>query len=130
VGIFQLDGQDLTTKSGWPGTDGIIDTWHNAKGFIDHDPETGCAGSMIDDFVSLSSPTLEVISLKFIISPLEDPRKAFNEESSAIQIQPHVTIILTAKASAFKMIGIRGIIPEITIQTTVSTRSQNEIKSF
>lgn len=126
LGILKLTGQDEKTSIGQAGTDGIIDTWQLADDFRDKNDN----GSNRDDFVSITSPLLEITNLKFIISPLEDPRKAFNENSESVQNQPHVTVLITIKAAHSELIGIRGPAPEISLQTTVSSRILNEITSF
>lgn len=83
-------------------------------------------------FVPISPTRTDVVSLKFYVSPLEDPRKAFDETALTlgIQQQPHVTVVLTVKPSAGSISGYDGDIPQITIQTTVTSRVYNEVKSY
>ena len=66
------------------------------------------------------------------MSPLEDPYKAFGEVSTTekIQQQPHVTIVMTVTPSGEALNNYGGEIPVLTLQTTVSTRIYNEVKSF
>jgi len=80
-------------------------------------------------FQKIQPDSIKITSLKFFISPREDPRKAFAEFSSDVQIQPHVTIQLSAEPSAPYSGGIRGNTPSVTLQTTVDARAQNEVKS-
>lgn len=96
--------------------------WKNNSDFID----INIKDQNIDDFVTLTPSSIEIVDLKFFISPIENPQKAFRE--TKIQYQPHVTIILTAKASKEIGAGIRGPAPKITLQTTIASRIYNEVK--
>jgi len=80
-------------------------------------------------FQKIQPESIKITALKFFISPKEDPRKAFADFSEDVQIQPHVTIQLSAEPSIRYSDGIRGEIPSVTIQTTVDARAQNEVKS-
>jgi prepilin-type N-terminal cleavage/methylation domain-containing protein len=83
-------------------------------------------------FVPISPLRTNVSSLHFYISPLEDPRKAFAETATAdaIQQQPHVTIVMTLKPAASEITGYNETPPSITLQTTVTSRVYNEVKSY
>ena len=81
-------------------------------------------------FQKIQPDSIKITSLKFFISPREDPRKAFAEFSGDVQIQPHVTIQMEAESSLSHSTGIRGEAPTITLQTTVDARAQNEVKSL
>lgn len=85
-------------------------------------------------FVPISPTRTNVVSLEFFVSPLEDPRKAFAETevtaTNDIPQQPHVTIVLTVVPSANSLSGFTGDTPKITIQTTVTSRVYNEVKSY
>ena len=81
-------------------------------------------------FVPISPTRTNVVSLKFFVAPLEDPRKAFAEIASDMQQQPHVTVVLTVRPSAAALSGYDGDIPTITLQTTVTSRVFNEVKSY
>lgn len=140
--FLQLNGYDLGYGNGATKTatanDGKIDTWVCAKDFtcgtgvnlgISNGTETGKKlANKNDGWVDYSPPTIQITDLKFYIAPLEDPRKAFNENSATIQMQPHVTIILTAELSDDKFNGVPGEKPKLTLQTTVSARAFNEVK--
>jgi len=98
--------------------DGIIDTWlaeEDYSGF---------------QFQLVQPDSVQITGLQFFISPLKDPRKTFAEFSNDAQIQPHVTIVLTTEPSATRIRGLRGGVPSIVLQTTVSARAQNEVKSL
>ncbi|MFH1375366.1 MAG: prepilin-type N-terminal cleavage/methylation domain-containing protein [Patescibacteria group bacterium] len=81
-------------------------------------------------FQKIQPDSIKITSLKFFVAPLEDPRKAFAEFSNDIQIQPHVTVVLTAKPSISRSGGIRGQLPSVTLQTTIGARAHNEVKSL
>lgn len=84
-----------------------------------------------EDFVPISSATTNVTDLKFIISPIEDPYKAFNEKNDASQIQPHITIMLTVEPTEAVKSQINFLKnPALTLQTTVTPRLYSEVKSF
>ncbi|MBI2463364.1 prepilin-type N-terminal cleavage/methylation domain-containing protein [Candidatus Peregrinibacteria bacterium] len=89
-----------------------------------------------EDFVPLTPSSMNIISVKFLIAPLEDPHKAFGEDDATgdyIFMQPYVTIVLTVRPSvdaAKKIFGDPKNFPTITLQTTVSSRVYNEIKSY
>lgn len=120
----------------------ISDTWACADGYdcpggLDKDDLTKAKSSQQDVykyFVPLTPTRSNVVDLKFYISPLEDPRKAFAETKAngieTIQVQPHVTVVLTVKPSAAQLVGYPGTPPEVTLQTTVSSRVFDEVKSF
>lgn len=118
IGMLKMDGKDTRPSLGQVGDgyDGIADDWINADDF--------------SDFVSIVPPHIEITNLEFYIAPLEDPWKAYNEESPEVQIQPYVIIQMTARASSKRMRGVSGVAPELTLQTAVSTRVLNGIKSF
>ena len=114
--------------------DGKIDTWLCAKDFT-------CNGTLSDGtssspilannsngWMNYSPPTIDITNLKFFIAPLEDPHKAYNDNDSSIQMQPHITIVITGQISQEKAQGTPGKSPAITLQTTVSGRVFNEVK--
>jgi hypothetical protein len=83
-------------------------------------------------FVPISPMRTVVKDLRFYVSPLEDPRKAFAETTTtdAIQQQPHITIVMVLQPSASEMGSFGGEVPTITLQNTVSSRVYNEVKSY
>lgn len=83
-------------------------------------------------FVPISPMRTVVKDLRFYVSPLEDPRKAFAETTTtdAIQQQPHITIVMVLQPAASEMGSFGGEIPTITLQNTVSSRVYNEVKSY
>jgi len=117
--VAAISGGDPTEN------DGQMDTWLA-------DSNSDFAGY---DFRLIQPDTINIKSLKFFISPLEDPRKNFAcfeagaDCLAGVQIQPHVTIILTAEPSLPQLAGIKGKIPTVTLQTTITARAQNEVTS-
>jgi prepilin-type N-terminal cleavage/methylation domain-containing protein len=83
-------------------------------------------------FIPLTPLRTNVTSLKFYISPLEDPHKAFAETLPAhgIQQQPHVTVVMTVEPANSELLNFAGEVPVLTLQTTVSSRVYNEVRSF
>ena len=122
VGILKLKGEDFGSdniksnrtdckKDAGEG-DGLIDTWMCESGY-NCTPESkrvdACVGkihTIYDDsnatnpessFIDITPSTLDIVDLKFFITPSNDPHKAYADASA--QIQPHVTIKLIAKAN-------------------------------
>lgn len=136
LSMLQLKGEDADH-------DGIVEKWTNcsnnntyccAAGFTcSKKLETSLAAStsveLYDGFVPIS-PSRSEVSVQFLIAPLEDPRKAFAETTPDIQQQPHVTILLTLKPSVIALQNYSGDIPSVTLQTTITSRVYNEVKSF
>ena len=88
--------------------------------------------NLYQGFIPISPTRTNVVSLKFIVAPLEDPRKAFAETDTSlgIQQQPHVTVILTVQPSASVSSGFAEDLPTITVQTTITSRVYNEVRSY
>lgn len=79
-------------------------------------------------FVDISPNVINVVDLKFMITPEDDPWKAYNIND--VQVQPHVTIQLTAQAHPFLVdMTDRTRLPSVTLTSTVTTRNYNEINS-
>ncbi len=148
-GLNKVDGGPAGCSRDQGEGDGLIDTWFCAKGF-DCDKVTppgdlgpGCSesydiivddpGTLPDDlydlenssFVDITPAALDIVSLKFFITPQEDPRKAYSNID--IQIQPHVTVKMIARANPSIAAEFRGNVPDIVLESTISTRAQKEI---
>lgn len=80
------------------------------------------------EFVPLSPLRSSIKDLKFIITPLEDPYKAFAEKDS--RMQPSVTIILKIGLSEQAAKDYPGDFEDITVQTTVKAGVLNRIDSY
>lgn len=94
--------------------------------------------AVYNDFIPISPLRANVVDLKFLVAPLEDPRKGFSENEKfpgktlpEFMVQPHVTIVLTVEPAQDQLSGLEGIqLSPITLQTTVSSRVQHEVKSY
>ncbi len=127
--------------------DGRVDTWLCEDGYDCEDIELSTvdcgfsvAGHTIygqnifidpdlaikNSFVDITPASLDIVDLKFIISPMDDPRKAYNDNS--VQVQPHVTIKMIARANPKLSAQFQSNrTPTIVLESTVSTRAQNPI---
>ncbi|MFH0838114.1 MAG: prepilin-type N-terminal cleavage/methylation domain-containing protein [Patescibacteria group bacterium] len=131
----------LATKSDTREADGLTDTWLCAPDYpctrntpLDDDIYGvncfGFADTVDDDhgFVDISPNALNVVNLQFIVSPKDDPWKAYNMDDA--QIQPYVTIQMTVEANP-KLVDTtnEARVPSITLTSTITTRNYNEINS-
>jgi len=82
----------------------------------------------ISSFVPISPLRSNIKDLKFFIYPLEDPYKAFAEDD--VQYQPYITIVMTLTPSSKEISNYSGTVPEVTIQTTISTGVRNKISTY
>lgn len=90
--------------------------------FYDNDMD-----EMFDDFVPISPLRLNIKKLNFVISPLEDPRRAFGENDPNIQMQPQVTILMEVEPStAFKFPFISDNF-NLKLQSTVTAGVLKEV---
>ncbi len=119
IATLELDGSDSETDA-----DGFPDTWTCSASFTCSSPIA------TTDFASITPSTVAIDALHFYISPLEDPFKGFDETSAevfdAVQVQPSVTIVLTAHYQPYDSAGnsvavTLGDAPSITVQTTAKT---------
>jgi hypothetical protein len=78
-------------------------------------------------FFSITPPSLEIRNLKFFIAPLEDPRKAFQEQSSDIQMQPHLSLIMEVSMNRAKDRTLKGGHKTLIMQTSISSRVYNNV---
>lgn len=140
--IGQLAHNDFCDQDDREG-DGLVDTWHCAPGFpckID-EPIAGTGGcdgythllvnnpaDVNHSFIDLSPSAINIVDLRFMVTPTDDPWKAYNIDS--IQIQPHVTIQFTAEANPYMInLGNGDRVPSITLTSTVTARNYDEISS-
>lgn len=79
-------------------------------------------------FVPITPLRSSVKSLKFVISPVEDPYKAYAEDG--VRTHPKVTIILTLDLSAEFEEKYPGDFQEFTVQTTVAAGLTERIESY
>jgi len=128
--MLKLPGRDSDA-------DGQVDDWEIRNGanpspskFFDFCSAYDVGGvCTTPQFQKIQPDSIKITSLKFYISPREDPRKAFAEFTDDVQQHPHVMIELTAEPSESYVRGIRGDPPTVTLQTTIGARAQNEVKS-
>lgn len=91
-------------------SDGLFDGYKAAEDFS-------------DGFVPITPlQSIEIVDLRFFIAPLDDPRKAVGEHGKDVQMQPHVTILLTVRPSAKLNRSLVDGDYEVTLQSTVSSR--------
>lgn len=132
LSILWLNGAD---------TDGndISDTWtvgnefNNVEANVMDDLTTvKSEADIFNDFIPISPLRTNIVNLKFYISPLEDPYKAFAETdpASGTLVQPHVTVVLTAEPSAIELANYIGIPPTKTLQTTIYSEVRKDVKSY
>jgi prepilin-type N-terminal cleavage/methylation domain-containing protein len=152
VGLLKLTGEDygldhlnsdaMNNSTCLPDSgerDGLIDTWLCDKGFKCTQQPAGtppCNGfyDIISDdpahpetssFLNITPTSIDIQELKFLITPMDDPYKAYNDPS--VQIQPNITIKLIARASPEIAGAFKGKIADIVLESTVSSRTYNEI---
>ncbi len=145
VAIVKIEGKDTDP------IDGIYDDWFSPKNLptdfycaANFDCSLSGIGSLEETlflandtsgykgFIPLTPLRTKVVSLRFYVSPVEDPRKAFAETdiSKAIQQQPHVTVVLSLQPAQSELLNFAGQVPTITLQTTVTSRVYNEVNSY
>lgn len=145
VSMLRLTGKDVNR-------DGITEKWVDISGGTNFDYSDYCnpgydcdftvsatpednlieGANLFEGFVPISPLRTNVENLQFFVAPMEDPRKAFAETNTAenIQQQPHVTVVMTLTPSADQLTNFAGEVPKITLQTTVTSRVNNEVKSY
>jgi len=144
LSLLTMDGDDRNLNN-------VTDTWQCNKDFnctktngsltrVDKADltKTKSGENVYNDFVPISPLRANVVDLKFLVAPLEDPRKGFAEGEKfagtplpEFMLQPHVTIILTVEPAQDQLSGLEGIsMKPITLQTTVSSRVYHEVKSY
>ncbi|MFA6918395.1 MAG: type II secretion system protein [Candidatus Gracilibacteria bacterium] len=80
-------------------------------------------------FVPITPFRSNVVSLKFIITPVEDPYKAYAERE--MQSHPSVTILLTMEPSAAEKAKYPGgNPPQLVIQRTVTAGVHQKVESY
>lgn len=129
--------------------DGLTETWNACSGGNTYCCETnydcnlgaltlegtlssGLAANIYKGFVPISPLRTTVTRLDFLITPGEDPRKAFAEADVVMQPRVMITIEVRPTAQQVALVGYpAGVgVPSIVLQTTVSSRIQSEVKSY
>lgn len=80
------------------------------------------------DFMPISPSSINITELYVIVTPLEDPYRAFSEPE--IQNQPQITIVMTVTLSDDYGANVLGDVPSITFQRTISTGVYSEVPSY
>ncbi len=141
VAMVRLQGEDVNE-------DDIVEKWYDSSPDYYCAPLYDCVpsteftslesskdgsidGMLYKGFVPVSPMRTTITSLRFFVSPIEDPRKGFAETDPdlAVQQQPHVTIVMSLRPAAGELSGYAGDPPTVTLQATVSSRVYNEVKS-
>ena len=128
VSLLTMDGTDTDG-------DGIMDDWAYSSGFnlggslslVEEFNQTKVMTDVYQNFIPLHSLKSTITDIKFYISPLEDPYKAFAETSSIVQ--PRVTVFFTMQPSATELTDYLGPIPELSLQVTFVSQSYDEVKA-
>ncbi len=130
ISKVEMDGTDSDN-------DGAVDDWVCASAYEDCtgpgnvpnvDDLTVTTGDS-DDFEFISPSLINITNFYVYIAPIEDPYRAFAEDSLSVQIQPQVTIVFTATLSSDYGTFL-GTTPTITLQRTISTGVYSKINSY
>lgn len=106
--------------------DGAVDLWQCDSDYTCTGTDGGPTES---EFKSITPSSISISGFRIYISPVEDPYRAFAETAEVTQMQPQVTIILTATLSdAFG--DVLGDTPEVIRQRTFSTGIYSKIESY
>jgi prepilin-type N-terminal cleavage/methylation domain-containing protein len=118
-------------------TDGVVDSWECTSSFdctsstVTDTPDSSDLTTVEDpetDFMPITPKQINVEDFYVILTPMEDPYRAFAEE--AVQVQPFVTIFLTVTLSEDYAGNLLGELPSITLQRSISTGVYNTITSY
>ena len=82
----------------------------------------------VNDSSALSPLTIQVLSFDVLVTPTEDPYRAFGEADA--QIQPQVMIVMTLSLSSEFSSGLLGEVPTITLQRSISTGVYSKVESY
>ncbi|MBI4975287.1 prepilin-type N-terminal cleavage/methylation domain-containing protein [Candidatus Peregrinibacteria bacterium] len=91
-------------------------------------PFYALGGAASTQFIPITPLNADIKNLQFIITPIEDPYKAYAE--SAMQVHPTVTIIMTIGLSPDAAKDYPGTFKDITVQTTVAAGLVDKINSY
>ncbi len=125
----------------------VVDEWTVGPEFIgtggapitdagliaDIDPaDKNSPSEIYENFIPISPLRTNIVDLKFYITPLEDPYKAFAETDPLTEtlIQPRVTVVLTVQPSVTETQDYLGPVPQKTLQTTIYSGVKSEVVSY
>ena len=83
--------------------------------------------NIYDDFVPISPLRVNIKSLKFLITPLEDPRRSFDESDDATKVQPSVTVFVELEPSSEFKSPFLSKNFNLKLQTTVTSGIIDEV---
>ncbi|MDX9971181.1 MAG: type II secretion system protein [Candidatus Gracilibacteria bacterium] len=142
IGMVELRGLDIDQN-------GVIDTWTCISEYNCTDVEDQIKYLDLEDkgitlpsfkdlenpfdmntsqFVPITPKRSSIKSLRFIISPLEDPFKGFNEP--LMQAQPSVTVIMTLGLSEEEKANYPGDLQDIMLQGTFTSGVLTKISAY
>lgn len=125
LGKIILDGEDSDQN-------GLMDKFECSEEYsCDTPKQDDLADAFVaatTEFVPITPLRTSVTKLQFIISPVEDPYKAYAEDE--VRFHPSVTILLTLDLSAEFEEIYPGDFQEFTVQTTVSAGLTDRIESY
>ena len=107
--------------------DGLIDTWACdstyytcTAGTNQPDQADRTDNRDYENFIPITPTAIHIDELHFYLAPIEDPFKAFAEDSALTfeHVQIHPNVIISIEASYVES-GVVG--PSITMQTSIST---------
>jgi prepilin-type N-terminal cleavage/methylation domain-containing protein len=87
------------------------------------EPEYNDSAEPLYGYLPISNPAVSIADLEFFFHVHKSPFKVYEED--AVQLQPMVTIKLTGTYANSSVI-MAGNVPELTIQTTVTSRNYEE----
>jgi len=80
------------------------------------------------NFMPISPSNITIKDLRFMINPVEDPYKAYNEPSA--KMHPSVTIFIKLGLSSSADAAYPGDFGDVDVQTTVSAGTAKKIESY
>lgn len=132
IKMLELDGTDTDQN-------GIAEDWTCSSAYTNCSTPAFTPPITAAGFLSITPEHVVIDDIQFYISPLEDPFKAFNETTGAlfdtVQVQPSVTIVLTAHYQPYDSAGTPvgaqiGDNPTVTIQATATTGVYEVVPGF
>ena len=138
---YRLSGVELTGSDS--DADGIVNAWECSSDYScsdtytigstsydipDLDDLTDTDPTTTTDFQAFTPSSINIEDFSVLITPMEDPYRAFAEED--VQVQPYVTIRMTVTLSEAYGSNFLGETPTITLQRTVSTGVYGEVVSY
>ncbi|OGJ42885.1 hypothetical protein A3I58_01950 [Candidatus Peregrinibacteria bacterium RIFCSPLOWO2_02_FULL_39_10] len=80
------------------------------------------------NFMPISPSSITIKDLRFMINPVEDPYKAYNEPSA--KMHPSITIFMKLGLSSSADAAYPGDFGDVDVQTTVSVGTAKKIESY